>query len=668
MSEKKTGKKSAKKTQVERFLKSVWFFPSVLLIPVLLFSFLQINGSSIGFYHSLFYGEETKDNSLVFGKPRQIRSDEWLVNSQRTLAQDSIDYQRVNENIGNGEDTSIVIDVPYKDWSIIFKPHNLSFFLLPFDVAFALRWWLMGYLLIVSSYLLIATLLPDKRLFAAIISLAFFFSPFIQWWYLYGTLGTIYYSLFAAFIVIKLINSKKTLHKALLSVFLSYLVTAFALVLYPPFQIPVSIVVGAFTLGYIIESFSKKSKKESLINLGYILASLVVAILITFTYLQTRQDAVQSILNTSYPGDRSVPAGGFDIAHTFSGFLNYPLQFTSKAQNYSIPRVGVNNQSSSSNFLLLIPFLMLPAVVIQARDFIRKKEIDWPLLALTVVFGLFAARLFLPYLNPLYSLIQLDQVPHVRLLIGLGLLSLLFTAVFVRRVSKIKQVFKISYLKYSYFILIVIGNILLSVLIHRRSPEYISMSSGVLISLLFSAIIILLLQKKYVFSAILLLSISMLSSAAVNPLYRGTGVISDSEISQAIKTVPDKNGKWATESFIFENLPVANGAPSLSGVYTYPQLELWEDLNNQGGESDYNRYAHVIFSLDRNPSETIESELVLVSGDTFSINTEPCGDYLKQNDVRYLLLLMPLSTKETCVNNIGEISYPRVTFYIYEIQ
>ena len=73
---------------------------------------------------------------------------------------------------------SMAIDVPYKDWSELFKPHNLVFFVLPFDNAFAFKWWVMSYLLLLSCYFFILALLPKKKFLAVTISLALLFSPF----------------------------------------------------------------------------------------------------------------------------------------------------------------------------------------------------------------------------------------------------------------------------------------------------------------------------------------------------------------------------------------------------------------------------------------------------------------------------------------------------------
>src|ERR1700739_4063629 len=95
--------------------KSIWLFPLLLTLALGFLTVFKINGSSIGIYHEFFYGG-SKDSNLILGTPRSIRSDEWVVNTQMTIAQKNAGYPRINKNIGNGQDMSVILDVPYKEW------------------------------------------------------------------------------------------------------------------------------------------------------------------------------------------------------------------------------------------------------------------------------------------------------------------------------------------------------------------------------------------------------------------------------------------------------------------------------------------------------------------------------------------------------------------------
>lgn len=650
-----------------RFIGSIWLFPAIMAIPLIMLTALKIHGSSIGMYHQIFYGK-TKDNNLILNKPRPIRSDEWLMVSQMTIAQENNQYQRINKNIGNGQDMSLLVDVPYREWSTMFKPQNLAFFVLPFDNAFAFRWWVMAYLLIISCYFFIIALLPSKRLVASLLAIAFFFSPFIHWWYTYGTLGTLYYCLFGGAILVKLLGEKHWRKSVLWGLLLSYVLTAFALILYPPFQIPCVLAVAAFGVGYMIEKLHGARWAVVGQKLGVIVGSLVIAGVLTATFFITRQDAVSAITNTAYPGERLILSGNYDPAHLFSSNLSPIFQFTSKANHYNIVSRGIGNQSETSNFILLIPFLFGPGIVLLLYGWIKKRDIDWPLLATSSLFLLLLVRLYTPYFNSFFKLLLLDKVPHNRAVIGFGLLSLIYTVLVIRALSRLKKLPVHKYGIYLYILLIFACEVWLGLYAMQRFPGFISTKLIWLLAAPLPIITYLILTKRYALAALGFLLFSGVSSAAINPLYRGTSVITQTPLSQAIRAVDNKSdSKWATESIYAENFAELNGEPSLSGVYTYPQLELWKPIDNGTQEKDYNRYAHVNFNFDRNPAESIATKLSLVGGDNFHVITEPCSDFLRSNKVRFLITIAPLSSTDSCATLFSKVGYPTQIYYIYQL-
>lgn len=663
------GKKSrlaSLKKSLRQLPKSVWFFPLLLLIPLFILTALKINGSSVGIYHSYLFGNLDDSNS-IYQEPRGIRSDEWLVNTQLTIAQDANGYERVNDNTGDGQDTSIIVDVPYKGWSIFFKPHNLVFFVLPFEFAFAMRWWLMGYLLIVSCYFFVDTVFPRNRWFASLFALSLFFTPFVQWWYLYGTLGVLYYSLFAVTISIKLLGASSQKQRLLWGGLLAFVLTCFAFLLYPPFQIATAFVMAATILGFMIEKLRKKSREEIIKVFLIFLGAALTAIAMTAIYLATRQEAVSAILNTVYPGQRTQASGGFNLIHLLSGSFNVQLQYADRAAQYVFKEVGVANQSEASGFILLLPYLIIPGIFQMWRSYSSKKYIDWPLILTSGLTFLFAIRLFIPRFNSLFALMQLDKVPHKRLLIGLGLLSVIYVVLFIRNLSSQKKELKVGYVA-AYSALVFISQITLGLAIKHKFPAYIGYYKIIAISLVLSGIIFLLLRKHFVMSALLLLLFSFISAGKVNPLYRGLGIVTDTDISNSITSIAKSNsGKWATEGLIFENIAAASGAPSLNGVYIYPQLEIWEDLDNGDDQAIYNRYAHVFFNFDKDPSVVVETKAKLTGGDNFHISTEPCSEFLMNNDVRYIITLAELDGQDNCTEFADKVSYPGFTFFIYRL-
>lgn len=651
-----------------RFAKSVWFFPAILAVPLIVLSLLQISGSSIGIYHSFLYGN-TKDSNLLLNKPQPIRSDEWIVGSQEIIAQKNDDYRRINKNIGNGEDVSVVLDVPYKEWSVVFKPHDLSFFVMPFENAFAFRWWFMGYLLIVSCYLFIVSLLPNRRLFAALLSTAFFFSPFLQWWYLYGTLGSLYYCFFGGAVFIKILKQKDLKKNILWGLLLAYLATCFALVLYPPFQIPCALAMVTFAIGYSVQTINGMTRQEIWQKLCILVGAMLIAGGITLTFLATRSDVVHTIQNTAYPGKRITHSGGYDLPHLLSGNLDFQLLYSSRSLAYNIPTADIANQSEISSFLFLWPFLIIPCVPILLRDYRQRKFHDWPLLFVNVAFLGALLWMFVPHLNILGKVTFLDVVPHNRLIIGLGLLGIIQLTLLVKRADSLRSIISTK-LILLYSALVLLAELLLDFHAKMRFPGFIGDYRAVAFALPIPVVIFLLLKGYFRVAALGVLVFAAFMSAGVNPLYRGTAVLTSGPLPENIKAVAsqDPNGKWITENSYLENFATMNGAKSLTGVYSYPQLSLWRPLDPQRkNEYIYNRYAHVSINLDRHGDMQVPNSFVFPVADHFGVVTEPCSSFLKDSGVRFALTDTPLATTDRCAQLLRTVSYPVHNYYIYEL-
>lgn len=653
---------------MNKYLQSSFLFPSLLLIPLLILSSLGINGSSMGVYHSLLNGG-AKDPALIANQPQEIRSDEWVVNTQMTIAQDKNGLNRINGNIGNGEDMSVLIDAPYRDWSALFKPHNLGFFLLPLDNAFALKWWLLAYLLIVSCYFFTLCILPRKRLVASLLSVGFFFSPFIQWWYLYGTLGTIFYSLLGATIFVKIFEAKSWLKTCVFGASLAYVMACFVLILYPPFQVPCGLVMLAFAIGYLLQKARVIPRGLMVRKLLVIVLALFIAIGVGLGFLVTRSDTIQTIQNTAYPGDRVVHSGGYDIVHLFAGSLGSQLQVAEKSAHYLIPNGNLTNPSEISSFIPIWLFVLVISTVMLIKDYRNTKRVNqWALILLNGLLLVLMFRMFVPGFDILGKVLMLGGIPHNRLIIAFGLLGFIQIVLFmayllVRKPQPSRNVALISASG------VFIFGALINLYTAFRFPGYIGSIKALLIAVLVAFIIYLILRLKFVWASLILLAFSVYMTVGVNPLYRGTAILSSNRIIQGIEeaSTRDPEKKWVIENGYLENFATMAGAKSLSGVYAYPQKELWKPVDSSGrNESIYNRYAHVSINLDRN-DRLVKTEFVSPTFDHFGVRTEPCGAYLKSMNVGFALADLPLNPADSCAKLVEVVHYPAGSFYIYKI-
>jgi hypothetical protein len=650
---------------LKKYTNSIWVFPAILTFLLLVLSLLQISGSSIGVYHYLFYGND-KDPALIGNTPKPIRADEWRVNTQKALAQKN-SYDSINKNIGNGENTSLIADIPNNDWSTLFKPHNIGFLVLPFENAFSLKWWLMAYLLMLSVYFFTITMLPKKRLIASLISLSVFFSPFIQWWYAYGTLGPIYYSLFGATIYIKLLHSSSRKDAIIWSLLLAYTAVSFMLVLYPPFQIPCALVLVTFAFGYYLDNRDAVPRSLLKNNLSYFFIAIALALSVVGVFFYQNRDTVAAIQNSAYPGQRKVINGNYSKEHILSGNLGILFQDKKRADSYSRPSLGITNESESSNFILIFPFLLLPLLYILCSN--RKKKIKFrnTFLSITFVATIFTLWMFVPNLEILGKVTLLGYVPLQRLLIGFGLLNIVFLVIFMKIYDMNKFKFSI-YKNAAYAFTIFIFYIGINFHILNQFPNFIGYKYAIALALPISIIIFLFLQKKYLFAILIYLVFSFLSSYQVNPIYKGVDILSNTPISQEIRTVGSVNSskKWVSEDSILENFVAMNGYPSLTGTYLYPQVKLWKDLRQP--EILYNRYAHINFIFDRNSNKFVNPYMSSPSPDQVNIMIEPCDNFLKNNNVGYIITSTTFERNlNDCISLYKKVVYPKVTFLIYRL-
>jgi len=645
----------------KKFIKSIWVLPVILLLPVALFTALGISGSSIGSYNSFFYDTTKKDPGLILGDPKSIRSDEWLVTTQQTIAQSEAGFPRVNKNIGDGQDVSTT-DVPYKEWSTLFKPQNLAFFILPFENAFAFKWWFMAYLLILSCYLFVLKILPEKRLFASLLSIALFFSAFVQWWYTYGTLGSLYYSLFIGVVVISLVSSKTKKSKTLFAILLAYLSTCFILVLYPPFQIACGIVMATFLIGYLATIHKAKKGVFSLQNIAFIGISLLISLLVAVTFILTRLDVVRTIGNTVYPGKRSAQSGKFFVRHFFSSHLGQEFATEKQTGQYLIDDKARSNQSEASNFLLLIPFLFIPSLFLLVRQHRIKRSFDWGLLSMNVLFLIFMAHLFIHEFTPIARLIRLDQVADGRLLIGFGLLNIITLVLLVRNMMTNKVRLNTKYVIF-YCFLITALQFYLGLHAYVNFGDFIRLRWVILYSIPIPLAMYFILKTRYTLAVLVYACFSIYIGIGANPLYRNFRTIKDNPLSTFIKQEGStSNEYWVSQGGYLQNFASINGEPTLSGIYNYPQFSLWKNIPGVDS-NNFNRYAHVGFNVtDNAPAIPV---LKLISPDSFTVNLNPCSSFLKEKNVGFIISANILQS--SCVSKEQVFSYPTMTIYVYDV-
>lgn len=640
----------------------VYIYPAIIVVVFLVFVSLKISGTSIGIYHDFLYGDTKKDSNLLYGKPRPIRSDEWLVATQLAIAQESNDFHRINNNVLGGRDTSILMDVPNRDWSSFFKPENFSFFVLPFEYAFAFKWWLLLAVLLIATYAFALKVLGRRVLIAVLFSIMASCAPFVFWWYQLATLGTLAYGFLIILTGIWIVEKKpirffgnkfSSVPSALIkSLIFTYLLVCFGFIFYPPFQIPIAISVAFFLIGYL---FTQKLTRKDWFAIGVpVFFALMLTGVIVGLFVVSRSESLRAITETAYPGKRVVASGGYDASKLLVTYLQPLLQSNSRGANY------IMNQSESSNFILTPFFLIVPFVSLFMFLYVRLRRFDWLLFCLILCNLLFLAFLFMPGINGLTRLFFLHLVPQDRLLIGLGFLTniTLVYAIKLYSDTKIRLTKRIKIAIGTYLTLL-FGILMWAGLeISRHYPLFIS-NKWLLITLLLTVLsgVGLILLRKFKLGLGVIAIFTIASVGYIHPLYIGLGPIYKSEISKTIQELSPKRATWASAENIFiEHLPQMAGRPSITGVSVYPNNDFWKKYSETSDDSIYNRYAHITYG------PTKDETLLLVGGDSFIVS-KSCSSKVSEK-VDYVVSTTAL--KDSCERLLRTLSYPNMKLYFYK--
>lgn len=650
---------------IKKWGRSRWkpvLFPLSLLVLLIIFSACKINGSSVGTYNVYLNGNSYKDENLLYGIPRGVRGDEWQVLTPNVVSQAKNNYPTTNTDIGYGQDMSLILDVPYKNWSIMLRPWDIGYFFLSLETAFALQWWFMLFALGFVVYLLVLKLLPRKYLFASLAAVYIMTSPMIQWWYRSYLIMTVASGLASLLIAMKLSEQKLSKWRRFgLSVLLGYVLAVFIFIQYPPFQMMTGLAVALFYIGYLAKRgvFSKTNRQSLLLILISLGLSVVIAELAIGVFYDQHSAAIDTILHSLYPISRVFPSGQGKLAMLMHLFAN---PFQAELQGATHAAISYwQNQSEASLFLGFSGLLIVPAAFSIRRYYSDKHRIRWDLLTPIIGILLIYIYLFVPGLTDVFKLLYFTSIPFNRFALGIGLLEFLLLILLAKEYSE-----KPLDRKLIWACVVISGSLFTAAGLYTMHayPGYIHGGSLVVIgaSIWMAGSLGLLLIGRRNFAMAMLVVLSIVSTFKVNPLYRGLSPLTSTPLAYAIQNIVhhDPNVVWVTTDNSLETYPAANGAKSITGYYSYAQMKLWQQVDpSQNLQDVYNRTAHVVAQISNT------NNLVLTSDNHFTFDMDPCSTLPSTLDLKYVLTTQ--SETNSCLALKQKLNFRVKNVYIYKI-
>jgi hypothetical protein len=644
----------------------LWFPVLIAVIGIVLVA-LGVSGSSTGSYWTEF--GTGHDADLLAGQPREIRTDEWLVQSSWIVSQVQQGFPVFNHTLPGGMDATIQNDLPSWDWSSIFRPHVLGFLVLPLDQGMAVRWWLPIIALLVAIYAFVVTIVPKRPVLAAAAALAVALSPLVQWWFLPTTIWPVAWAFTALTAIIWCLRSRTTWARWVVSAAAGYLTVTTVMSIYVPFIVPAAIAVAVVGVAFLVAhgrglvlDVGDRGGAAILTtarSVAPLIVSVVGAVIVVVVWVVTRAATIQAVLGTVYPGQRLQPTGpvSFDLSIAlFAG------PFMRATQDGSAAGLAVNQSEAAVPDLTAV--FLVPGLVWCLVLAARRRRTDWPALGVLATLALVFAFLQIPHWDRLAHLLALDRTTDARLRLIFDVLAPIALAVIVKRLDSART--RVPWAVALYGPALVIGSVaVVYVLLRTGHSDVIDVSHAwKVVTLLLAVGVLLVLRRWATTGAVLLLAASVIVGLQVNPLYRGVYDLNDTGAGKDIARIEAKDpdaqwvgigGRYATP------LLVESGVTAFNGVQTYPPEKMWRQVDPSGKyEDEWNRLANVGWVAG--------SGAPVVSNpyrDQIQVTFDACSTFA-QRHVDYVLSEAPLES--SCLVEVDDARQGASDMTIYRVR
>lgn len=617
---------------------------------------LQYSGSSIVNFHSLIQPEiDGSRYHTLLGKARMIRTDEWATSTTYILSQgegqNKFDYFS-NKLRGTKTDMFTVTNSPVRDILMVGRPFQIGFLLLGNDMGLSFYWYARITVMLLGAYELCLILTNKNKRVSLCGALMIGFSAAVQWWY---CLDTLIWGQVVLVLVNKFMNTDKKYVKYLCALGIISAMTAYVFYMYPAWQISFGYVFLAVGIWILIKNFKNGYKLTIHDILVIIFTLLCIGLLIGRWYILS-QDAINSLGNTAYPGDR-VQLGG-DVYNLYAYFYNIFFTF----EDYP-------NPCEFSSMLSFYPIPMLLGLIYVIRN---KKQLSFWIP--TLICGTFlSAWCIVGFPEWLAKITLMSSSAASRASLALGTLNIYMLINLFGNIEKEDKWFDNK--KKLYMVLsALVSAILVSFIAYKAYksciPDYLGKLKMLVAWIIFFVPTFGILNmnnekiKKYTMYVIIL--IALISGLRVNPIIRTTDILYTKPVAIKMQEIRDEspNAIWVVDdnSWHINDYTIANGIRTINSTNVYPNIELYENvLGDKAKENEftYNRYHHINFNI-----VDTETEVVLLYDDNVVINLN--YNDLDKLDIEYILSKHDINEKG--FDREFEKLYDEAGLYIFKVK
>lgn len=636
------------------FDRKTKIFLFILLSTYLILSSLKIHTSNIANW-DIFFGLD-KSESVIAGKPRFIRMDEWMITSTGIIGQYNAGMPIKNESVGD-LNTPVIFGLPVKDVSTILRPNLWSYFIFDIERAYAFAWNFNIFFFLVGTFLLLMLLTKNNFWLSVTGTFFIFFSGGVQWWsYFIGNYMLYLNGMFISFAY--LLYNKKRLPMIIAGLVFIFSAYGFIFNLYPPFQVPLLYLYLFLFAGFLLQRKNFQTIKENWrLKTVVFSVALIILVLFTYHYYNLVKDTYTMMLNTVYPGRRFSTGGALKNGKVFAEFFGIFMTDTHTPVQWQ-------NICEASGFIMFFPMVFYA----MGYYYFKTKKTD-PLLISISIFLLIGLLYVLVGFPAFLSRITLFSMsPSFRALPIVGVTNCFLLICYIASSKMEIKKERISWMELGalaaatlIFMLIVTTQI-------NKATENFFTSTQVGVAIALIVISYLLTRYKnfrFVTPALLILLIGMvIPNANVNPVTKGLAPILENPLVIDSKQVHEKDpsARWALfGNTRLSHLLKANGINVFNCVKFVPPLKDMKVLDPTGRyDSTYNRYAWMTMNskqvsqyFDVNWNDTVMFRQTFQDG--YTIFIDPCSPKLKQLGVKYFVFdTVPNQKEIRCMTKLKE--------------
>lgn len=319
----------------ERIQKGMdWLFRWRWLIALAVFVVMvvfQLHFSSAASYGQIFTPDPSVKDSILFGQPQTIRTDEYSVQLPYYFSQFYNRYSQTSFQMSlSGQDMILGYNAPVWGISLIGKPFVWGYLL--FGNAYGLSWYFAS-----KSILMLMTGIEAFRILFAfrhrhlsvLASFVLSFAPAMQWWFSPHFYDVVFW-VFALFVIGYWFFKSCGWKQWAFSILAIAALYGFTLALFPSLQVVLGLLMLALLGACLIRDHSEIGWRPALFWKAFmVLAGAGALVLLS---LGSMKEGLNLLMNTAYPGKRIVTGGYGSVDQLFLNLSSPILPFLDAGQ------------------------------------------------------------------------------------------------------------------------------------------------------------------------------------------------------------------------------------------------------------------------------------------------------------------------------------------------